>query len=83
MLFKMRRNVYLMAAVVMCISIAACSKGSATVSGSVIRGDVSRAWAKKHHDTWYEQLLRDSSARKSRPSACSLMAPRSGCRSTR
>ena len=42
MLFKMRRNVYLMAAVVMCISIAACSKGSTTVSGSVIRGERAR-----------------------------------------
>ena len=32
--------------------------------GSVIRGDVSRAWAETHHRTWYEQLLRDSAARK-------------------
>jgi len=32
--------------------------------GSVIRGDVSRAWADKHHHTWYEQILRGSAARK-------------------
>ncbi|MBZ5695543.1 MAG: formate dehydrogenase subunit gamma [Acidobacteriia bacterium] len=32
--------------------------------GSVIRGDVSRAWADRHHHTWYRQLLRDSEARK-------------------
>jgi len=32
--------------------------------GSVIRGDVSRAWADTHHHTWYQQLLRDSAARK-------------------
>jgi formate dehydrogenase subunit gamma len=32
--------------------------------GSVIRGDVSRAWAMKHHRTWFEQLLRSASARK-------------------
>lgn len=32
--------------------------------GSVIRGDVSVAWAEKHHHSWYEQLLRDSAARK-------------------
>jgi formate dehydrogenase subunit gamma len=32
--------------------------------GSVIRGDVSRAWADKHHHSWYQQLLRDSTPRK-------------------
>jgi len=32
--------------------------------GSVIRGDVSRAWADQHHHTWYEQLLRNAAARK-------------------
>jgi len=32
--------------------------------GSVIRGEVSRAWADQHHHSWYEQLLRDSTARK-------------------
>jgi formate dehydrogenase subunit gamma len=32
--------------------------------GSVIRGDVSLAWAEKHHLSWYKQLLRDSDARK-------------------
>ncbi len=32
--------------------------------GSVIRGDVSRAWANHHHHTWYQQFLRDSDARK-------------------
>jgi formate dehydrogenase subunit gamma len=32
--------------------------------GSVIRGDVSLAWARKHHQSWYEQLRRDSAARK-------------------
>jgi len=32
--------------------------------GSVIRGDVSRAWADQHHHSWYQQLLRDSTARK-------------------
>lgn len=32
--------------------------------GSVVRGDVSRIWADKHHHTWYQQLLRDSEARK-------------------
>ena len=26
--------------------------------GSVIRGDVSRAWAKKHHRLWYEDVVR-------------------------
>jgi len=31
--------------------------------GSVIRGDVSRAWANKHHHSWYRQLLRDSAAK--------------------
>jgi len=25
---------------------------------------VSRAWADKHHHTWYEQILRGSAARK-------------------
>jgi len=32
--------------------------------GSVIRGDVSRAWAHEHHRTWYERLLRESAERK-------------------
>jgi formate dehydrogenase subunit gamma len=32
--------------------------------GSVIRGDVSRAWADHHHHSWYQRLLRDSAARK-------------------
>jgi formate dehydrogenase subunit gamma len=30
--------------------------------GSVIRGDVSRAWADKHHHNWYQRLLRESSS---------------------
>jgi len=32
--------------------------------GSVIRGDVSRAWADEHHHTWFEQILRDAEPRK-------------------
>jgi formate dehydrogenase subunit gamma len=32
--------------------------------GSVIRGDVSRSWALKHHRLWFEQILRNESARK-------------------
>jgi formate dehydrogenase subunit gamma len=32
--------------------------------GSVIRGDVSAGWAKRYHRVWYEQLLRDSAAKK-------------------
>jgi formate dehydrogenase subunit gamma len=28
--------------------------------GSVIRGDVSRAWANKHHHTWYQELIHGS-----------------------
>jgi formate dehydrogenase subunit gamma len=32
--------------------------------GSVLRGDVSRAWADSHHHTWYQQLLRNSAAKK-------------------
>jgi formate dehydrogenase subunit gamma len=32
--------------------------------GSVIRGDVSRAWAKRYHRVWYEQLTRNTAARK-------------------
>jgi len=32
--------------------------------GSVIRGDVSRAWMEHHHRTWYEHILKSSSARK-------------------
>ncbi len=32
--------------------------------GSVIRGDVSRGFAMRHHRTWYEDLVRDSSTRK-------------------
>jgi formate dehydrogenase subunit gamma len=31
---------------------------------SVIRGDVSRAFAMRHHRTWYEDLVRDASPRK-------------------
>ena len=32
--------------------------------GSVIRGDVSQAWAEKHHRSWYESVLRDSFSKK-------------------
>jgi formate dehydrogenase subunit gamma len=32
--------------------------------GSVIRGDVSRAWAKKFHRVWYERLLESEAAKK-------------------
>ena len=32
--------------------------------GSVIRGDVSRAWAKKHHRMWYEEVLRRAQSNK-------------------
>jgi formate dehydrogenase subunit gamma len=32
--------------------------------GSVIRGDVSRAFAMRHHRTWYDDLVRNASARK-------------------
>jgi len=32
--------------------------------GSVIRGDVSRAWADHHHHDWFKQILRDSETRK-------------------
>lgn len=32
--------------------------------GSVIRGDVSRAWMEEHHETWYKQILKSSSSRK-------------------
>jgi formate dehydrogenase subunit gamma len=32
--------------------------------GSVVRGDVSIAWAKRYHRVWYEHLLRDAAARK-------------------
>jgi formate dehydrogenase subunit gamma len=32
--------------------------------GSVIRGDVSRGWAKRYHRLWYEHLLRDAAAKK-------------------
>jgi formate dehydrogenase subunit gamma len=32
--------------------------------GSVIRGDVSRAWADRYHHVWLQQVLRDSSTRK-------------------
>jgi len=27
--------------------------------GSVIRGDVSRAWANHHHHSWFQQVIRD------------------------
>ena len=39
-------------------------ENSSVWMNAVIRGDVSRAWADKHHHTWYQQLLRDSAARK-------------------
>jgi formate dehydrogenase subunit gamma len=32
--------------------------------GSVIRGDVSRGWAAKHHRLWFEHIVRSESARK-------------------
>jgi len=32
--------------------------------GSVIRGDVSPAWAKKHHRIWYEQITGQAAAKK-------------------
>jgi formate dehydrogenase subunit gamma len=32
--------------------------------GSVIRGDVSVAWAKRYHGIWYDQITRDPAARK-------------------
>jgi len=32
--------------------------------GSVMRGDVSRAWADRHHHSWFQQLLRDAESRK-------------------
>jgi cytochrome b subunit of formate dehydrogenase len=32
--------------------------------GSVIRGDVSHAWAKKHHRIWYEQITGQAAAKK-------------------
>ncbi len=32
--------------------------------GSVVHGDVSRAWANEHHHTWYENILRDAQSRK-------------------
>ncbi len=32
--------------------------------GSVIRGDVSEAWAKRYHGIWYDQITRDPAARK-------------------
>jgi formate dehydrogenase subunit gamma len=32
--------------------------------GSVIRGDVSREFAMRHHRVWYEEVARESSARK-------------------
>jgi len=41
--------------------------GTAMVRGgftSIIRGEVSPEWAKTHHRLWYEQVTRDSSARK-------------------
>ncbi len=31
---------------------------------SVIRGDVSRAFAMRHHRTWFEEIQREASARK-------------------
>jgi formate dehydrogenase subunit gamma len=41
--------------------------GTAMVRGgftSIIRGEVSPAWAKMHHRQWYEQMVRGRSARK-------------------
>ncbi len=32
--------------------------------GSIIRGDVSTAWARRYHRVWFEQLARGASARK-------------------
>ena len=32
--------------------------------GSVMRGDVSRAWADRHHHSWFQQLLRNAESRK-------------------
>ena len=32
--------------------------------GSVIRGDVSANWAKRYHGIWYDQITRESAARK-------------------
>lgn len=32
--------------------------------GSIIRGDVSRAWMDQHHHTFYEQILKEAAARK-------------------
>ena len=32
--------------------------------GSVIRGDVSRGWAAKHHRLWFEHIVRSESAKK-------------------
>lgn len=32
--------------------------------GSVIRGDVSRAWANEHHHTWYQRILDESAVKK-------------------
>src|SRR5206468_11523049 len=41
-LFAARANAHLLTAILICISIVACSKGSTTVSGSVIRGERAR-----------------------------------------
>ncbi len=41
--------------------------GTAMVRGgftSIVRGEVSRAWAKKHHRLWYEKVTGDTSARR-------------------
>jgi len=41
--------------------------GTAMVRGgftSIIRGEVSTAWAKTHHRLWYEQVTKQNSARK-------------------
>jgi len=32
--------------------------------GSVIRGDVSQAWAKHHHRVWYDQVVQDAETKK-------------------
>jgi formate dehydrogenase subunit gamma len=41
--------------------------GTAMVRGdftSIVRGEVTRAWAKKHHRLWYEKVTGDTSARR-------------------
>ena len=31
--------------------------------GSIVRGDVTRAWAARFHRAWYEQIVRDSATK--------------------